>query len=238
MQDGIIAGNGNSRYLKTVATALSLYPDYESFMATLIAGTFPIDLNGINAGGWTQQGTALNKENLLSDKTATSIGLDSSATVNTAIAKLKSLIDAANTNAGTKLQIYFGSYVGTGTGNVSITAPFPVKLLSIYCKFQEVAEAKYFTQIDFQINPNVHNFSYNNLGGYQFRVADSSSSAKVGSISWSNSNKYGCTRLCTGHKSCCCNLPLLCTGVNWHYVLHKTRFGFHRKLRKSNGAAL
>lgn len=26
MQDGIIAGNGSSRYLKTVAAALSLYP--------------------------------------------------------------------------------------------------------------------------------------------------------------------------------------------------------------------
>ena len=50
MQDGIIAGNGSSRYLKTVAAALSLYPSYEDFITALIAGTFPIDLNGINGG--------------------------------------------------------------------------------------------------------------------------------------------------------------------------------------------
>lgn len=88
MQDGIIAGNGNSRYLKTVSAALGLYPTYEDFMAALIAGTFPIDLNGINTSGWTQQGTALNKANLLADSTATSLDLSTSATVNDAINQL------------------------------------------------------------------------------------------------------------------------------------------------------
>lgn len=63
MQDGIIAGNGSSRYLKTVAAALSLYPTYEDFITALIAGTFPIDLNGINEAGWSRQGTPLNKRN-------------------------------------------------------------------------------------------------------------------------------------------------------------------------------
>lgn len=67
MQDAIIKGNGNSRFLKTVAAALSLYPTYEDFLQALVAGNFPIDLNGINADGWTQQGTPLNKGNLLSD---------------------------------------------------------------------------------------------------------------------------------------------------------------------------
>lgn len=73
MQDGIIAGNGNSRYLKTVAAALSLYPSYEDFITALIAGTFPIDLNGINEAGWSRQGTPLNKGTLLSDTTETKI---------------------------------------------------------------------------------------------------------------------------------------------------------------------
>lgn len=119
MQDGIIAGNGNSRYLKTVAAALSLYPDYETFMAALIAGTFPIDLNGVNPDGWKQQGTALNKANLLADSTAASIGLDGSATVDTAVAKLKSLIDNERTYADTKTMSELKSYVGTGTYGAS-----------------------------------------------------------------------------------------------------------------------
>lgn len=114
MKDGIIAGNGNSRYLKTIAAALSLYPDYETFMAALIAGTFPIDLNGVNPDGWKQQGTALNKANLLADSTAASIGLDGSATLDTAVAKLKSLIDTERTYADTKTMTELKSYVGTG----------------------------------------------------------------------------------------------------------------------------
>lgn len=112
MQDAIIKGNGNSRYLKTVAAALSLYPTYEDFLQALIAGTFPIDLNGINAEGWTQQGTPLNKASLLSDATAISLGLGTDATVADALAKLLSNI---NTVDGEAARIETGSYVGTGT---------------------------------------------------------------------------------------------------------------------------
>lgn len=131
MQDGIIAGNGNSRYLKTVAAALSLYPDYESFMAALIAGTFPIDLNGINKSGWIQQGTALNKANLFSDSTASSLGLSSSATPDGALSKLKDLIDSTNTNANTRAKVQLVYYQGTDTygesGATSITFSFAPK---------------------------------------------------------------------------------------------------------------
>ena len=88
MQDGIIAGNGNSRYLKTVSAALSLYPTYQDFMAAVIAGTFPIDLNGINIAGWTQQGTALNKANLLKDATAALYGLGTDAVPDDVLALL------------------------------------------------------------------------------------------------------------------------------------------------------
>ena len=75
MQDAIMKGNGNSRYLKTVGEALSLYPTYEDFLQAMIAGTFPVDFNGINKDGWTQLGTLLNKANLLSDTVISTLGL-------------------------------------------------------------------------------------------------------------------------------------------------------------------
>ena len=75
MQNAIIKGIGNSRYLKTVGEALSLYPTYEDFLQAMIEGTFPVDFNGINKDGWTQQGTPLNKANLLSDTVISTLGL-------------------------------------------------------------------------------------------------------------------------------------------------------------------
>lgn len=70
MKDGIIKGNGNSRYLKSVADFLTQYPTYEAFAAALTAGTLPVDLNGINEDGWQQIGDLLNKGNLFADPTA------------------------------------------------------------------------------------------------------------------------------------------------------------------------
>ncbi len=74
MIDGIINENGNSRYLRSVANLLTLYPTYEDFAAALVAGTLPIDLAGINEDGWATLGTALNKANLMSDATAALLG--------------------------------------------------------------------------------------------------------------------------------------------------------------------
>lgn len=132
MQDGIISGNGNSRYLKTVSTALGLYPTYEDFMAALIAGTFPIDLNGINTAGWTQQGTLLNKANLLTDATCSALGIAITSTPNDALSRIKNLIDSANANANTKIQMQIVSYVGTGVYGQSnpctISANFPIQI--------------------------------------------------------------------------------------------------------------
>ena len=54
---------------------MSLYPTYEDFLQAMIAGTFPVDFNGINKDGWTQQGTPLNKANLLSDTVISTLGL-------------------------------------------------------------------------------------------------------------------------------------------------------------------
>lgn len=54
---------------------MSLYPTYEDFLQAMIEGTFPVDFNGINKDGWTQQGTPLNKANLLSDTVISTLGL-------------------------------------------------------------------------------------------------------------------------------------------------------------------
>lgn len=88
MQDAIALGTGNSRYLRSVAGFMQLYPTYEDFAAALVAGTLPIDLNGINPDGWAQQGTALDKANLLTDSTAALLGLGDEAVVNDALAAL------------------------------------------------------------------------------------------------------------------------------------------------------
>lgn len=79
MKDGIIKGNGNSRYIKSVVDFLTQYPTYEAFAAALTAGTLPVDLNGINEDGWQQIGDALNKANLLKDETAISYGFNNTA---------------------------------------------------------------------------------------------------------------------------------------------------------------
>lgn len=72
MRDSIIKNTGNSRYLKS---AISAATTWEQFRAALIAGTLPIDLNGINSAGWQQVGDALNKANLLPDGVVTAFGL-------------------------------------------------------------------------------------------------------------------------------------------------------------------
>lgn len=88
MQDGILKGTGNSRYLKSIETFLTQYPTYQDFAAALAAGTLPIDLNGINETGWDQLGTALNKANLLSDDTCELLYLDNTAVPNDALQEL------------------------------------------------------------------------------------------------------------------------------------------------------
>lgn len=77
MIDSVLKGNGNSRFLKSAVPAGTSWADA---LAMLQAGTFPIDFNGINAAGFQQVGTPLNKANLLKDATAAQIGLPTSTT--------------------------------------------------------------------------------------------------------------------------------------------------------------
>lgn len=89
MKDGITTNSGNSRYLKSVENFLNIYPNYEAFANALIAGTLPVDLNGINPAGWQQLGTILSKANLLSDETESAIfGNSADRTVSQALAGL------------------------------------------------------------------------------------------------------------------------------------------------------
>lgn len=99
MQDGTIMGTGNSRYLKSISGFLSLYPTYESFAQALAAGTLPIDWNGKNPDGWAQQGTPLNKANLLTDATAALVGLGDESSVNDMLAVLANKASAAEDTA-------------------------------------------------------------------------------------------------------------------------------------------
>ena len=80
MKDSVIWGTGNSRYLKSVADFKTLYPTYDDFVAALVAGTLPIDLNGINTAGFQQVGDALGKATLLKDSTANMLGLGEGGT--------------------------------------------------------------------------------------------------------------------------------------------------------------
>ena len=88
MKDMIPLGTGNSRFLKSVENFKALYPTYDAFVAALVAGTLPVDFNGVNPDGVQQIGTALNKLNLLKDETAAMYGLDNSAVPNDAFAEL------------------------------------------------------------------------------------------------------------------------------------------------------
>lgn len=92
MQDLVIKGTGNSRYLKSISNFLTQYPTYADFVSALVAGTLPIDLNGINSAGVTTIGTPLNKNNLLKDSTASAYGFGSNATIDQILAAIKNTV--------------------------------------------------------------------------------------------------------------------------------------------------
>lgn len=79
MKDAILKGTGDSRYLKSkIPTGTT----WEQALAMLNAGTFPVDLNGINSEGFQQLGTALNKANLLKDAVVSKLGMTGDKTPN------------------------------------------------------------------------------------------------------------------------------------------------------------
>lgn len=90
MVDSVIAGTGNSRYLRT---SLSASTTWEDALTMLRAGTFPIDLAGINQAGFTTLGTALNSATLLKSAVITALGLSADATPSDAWEAVIALID-------------------------------------------------------------------------------------------------------------------------------------------------
>ena len=91
----------------------------------------------------TQEGTPLNKANLLSDATAAAIKAllasqtENPATPNEALASLAQAVDAAATKANAvdsrgNCEIYSGSYVGNGSSTTPVTMTFPHKPLIIF----------------------------------------------------------------------------------------------------------
>lgn len=101
MIDSVIAGTGNSRYLRT---SLAADTTWEDALTMLRAGTFPIDLAGINAAGFTTVGTALTSATLLKAAVCTALGLDADATPSDAWEEIISRVNEklkAPTTAGT-----------------------------------------------------------------------------------------------------------------------------------------
>lgn len=145
MQDGILKGTGNSRYLKSIADFLTQYPTYEDMVAALAAGTLPVDFNGINTAGWSQVPTYLNKANLLSDTTETAIwGSTGNRTVDAALAKIGPVASAANTTAtSARNTIVTGSFVGTGTTTKLTLASTP-KLAFLTTSYTVGTTLKYY----------------------------------------------------------------------------------------------
>lgn len=123
----VIKGTGNSRFLKTVANALTLYPTWEAAVEAMIAGTFPIDLNGVNPAGWDVQGDKLNKATLLTDALCTALGLAATATPTQAMEKLRQLVATAQGTADGKgnVEFYTGQYTGIGTYRQDKSLTFP-----------------------------------------------------------------------------------------------------------------
>lgn len=131
MTDGVIKSTGNSRYLKSVANFMALYPTYEDFAAALIAGTLPVDLNGINPDGWSQQGTLMNTANLLADTTGAMLGLGSTGTVNAALAALKTSLNAFP--AASKVAAIETGTAYASNDNFSITATNTIVCILLIC---------------------------------------------------------------------------------------------------------
>lgn len=90
MQDGISKNTGTSWKMKAVADALTKYPTHEALVQAMATGQFTMDLI-LNAAGWNQLGTPLNKENLLKDATAAKFGRPPTATIDEVLNSIVSL---------------------------------------------------------------------------------------------------------------------------------------------------
>ncbi len=104
MRDTIIKGTGNSRYLRFPPDVLSMHPDFGAFLAAAASEGIPCDLSGPVPAGCEVLGTALDKANLLSAESETSIwGAPVDQTVDRALRDMSVAVKSA---MGTKKILY------------------------------------------------------------------------------------------------------------------------------------
>lgn len=122
MTDTVIKGSGNSRSLKTVPNALTMYPTHEAMISAMVDGTFPIDLGPLNMAGLNVKGTDLNKASLLTDALCSALELETTATPTEAMEKLRQLINTTDS----KISGLFvsGSYAGNGANSKTLNFKF------------------------------------------------------------------------------------------------------------------
>ena len=130
---------------------MSLYPTYEDFLQAMIAGTFPVDFNGINKDGWTQLGTPLNKANLLSDTVISTLGLSTGAnsTPNDAFNVLANIgnVHVWRKTVVTEEEIPAGDRLVDDTTNRNNVGDQTVSNALIFLIGDTTAELKYSTEI-------------------------------------------------------------------------------------------
>lgn len=140
MQDTVIKCTGNSRAIRMPPNTLTIYPTWEAFVAGA-SSQFgaPVDILGPDPAGCDVIGTALNKENLLTDETAALFGFGTDATPDQVLAKIQPSVEAVKKLGS--CEFYTTSYTGTGTtGNYSngawtsyaVTLNFPHKPVVVF----------------------------------------------------------------------------------------------------------
>lgn len=132
MKDMILKGTGNSQFLRSIPDFLTQYPTYEDFAQALIAGTFPIDMCGLNEAGLTQVGTALSTMNLLSSDATYAVRTVFGTAPDTPSVAIRMLAQAVQQRA----TVQTGSYTGTGSYGASspVTLSFTIQpaLVAVY----------------------------------------------------------------------------------------------------------
>ena len=82
----------------------------------------------------TVEGTPLNKENLLSDSTASAYGLDGTAVPNSIFLKILDMFGDTNENISSKAKFTFGTYTGNGESSRKISLPFTPSAVFLFSK--------------------------------------------------------------------------------------------------------
>lgn len=127
-------GTGNSRFLKS---AIPEGMTWTEALALLRAGTFPVDFAGFNPEGIVEQGTLLNKANLLQDRTAEALELtQADPTIDDALFALAQKQQFSSvtvkTLAGATVKLIGGGKTQTGTADSNGNATFRITKLGAY----------------------------------------------------------------------------------------------------------